>query len=282
MATNTKRYDYDSIYEDQEAEQTASRLDRLAEDPDIWEKMAERDLYYMLREMGNPDSAITTYQKNRVMISLVVIVLSVIVALYMGNLLIIGGGLGFGGLLYYMKMSSVRSMYGQWRFEREMAFSRFVRLLIPYLKQADGNVSLYTTFNKMLSRMDDPVDRESLYMLMGEMGDRPGDIVPFYDFAQRSSGSDMAYLIMSTIFDFQESTTDTTVIDELGQMASEQMMKSIDEIIAFKINRFGMFPTKVVMSSFILVVGLAVGIVLDSVSGMDFGNMMGVILPLWF
>ncbi len=268
-----KSYEYESQYADQEAVGTTSRLDRLSEEPDIWEKMGGEELYYKLREMGNSDAAITTYQKNRFFQSIIVFVISLIIAFFVGNLLVAGGGLILALVMYMMKLSSVRGIHSQWKFEREMAFSRFVRLLIPYLKQSDGNVSLYTTFNKMLGRLDDEDDRESLYMLMGEMGDRPGDIQPFYDFAERSSGSDMAYLIMSTIYDFQESTTDTSVIDELGQMASEQMMKSIDEIIAFKINRFGMFPTKVVMSSFILVVGLAIGIIIDAVSAMEFGGL---------
>lgn len=268
-----RRYNRKSEYEDQYEDPSLSRLERMALNPDFWEKMAEDELYYKLREMGNPDSAIQKYQKNRFFQSLLFAGLGLIIGIVMNNMLVVGGGAVLGIFMYISRLSSVRKMHNQWKFEREMAFSRFVRLLIPYLKQSGGNVSLYTTFNKMLGRLDDEDDRESLYMLMGEIGDRPGDIQPFYDFAERSSGSDMAYLIMSTVFDFQESTTDTTVIDELGQMASEQMMDAIDEIIAFKIRRFGMFPTKVVMSSFILVVGLAVGIVIDAVSQFDFSGM---------
>lgn len=266
-------YDRVGVYDSQEEDHTLSRLERLAQNPDFWEKMAEDELYYKLREMGNEEAAIRSYQKNRFFQAIMIASLGLIVAFFAKNLMFAGLGLLLGIVVYMMRISSVRGMHSQWKFEREMAFSRFVRLLIPYLKQSDGNASLYTTFNKMLARLDDETDRNSLYMLMGEMSDRPGDIQPFYDFAERSSGSDMAYLIMSTIYDFQESTTDTTVIDELGQMASEQMMKSIDEIIAFKIRRFGMFPTKVVMSSFILVVGLAVGIVIDAVASMDFGSL---------
>lgn len=270
-----RRYNRESQYEDQFEEMSLSRLERMALNPDFWEKMAEDELYYKLREMGNPDSAIRKYQQNRFFQSLLFAGLGLIFGLVMNNMLVVGGGVVLGIFMYISRLSTVRKMHNQWKFEREMAFSRFVRLLIPYLKQSGGNVSLYTTFNKMLGRLDDEADRESLYMLMGEIGDRPGDIQPFYDFAERSSGSDMAYLIMSTIYDFQESTTDTTVIDELGKMASEQMMDAIDEIIAFKIRRFGMFPTKVVMSSFILVIGLAVGIVIDAVSQFDFSGFGG-------
>lgn len=272
--SKNRKYNKKGQYDDQYEKPDRSRIDRMSDNPDFWEKIAEDKLYYMLREMGNTTPAITKYQRNRVFQSLLMVVISLIVAFLMKNSLVILGGLVLGFLVYRMRFTSIRGVHSQWKFEREMAFSRFVRLLIPYLKQSGGHVSLYTTFNKMLGRMDDEADRESLYMLMGEMSDHPGQIQPFYDFAERSSGSDMAYLIMGTVFDFQESTTDTTVIDELGKMASEQMMASIDEIISFKIRRFGMFPTKVVMTSFILVIGLAGGVILNAVSEFDFSGLM--------
>lgn len=264
-----KRNRKQSAYEDQRSlkDKTLSdpRLDRLARDPTIWEKMAEDSMYDMLRDMGNDDKAIDGYQRNRLLQSIFIGVIVFGVGWYMDQALLMGLGPILSIMIYIMRYSSVKKMYAQWKFEREMAFSRFIRLLIPYLKQSGGNVSLYTTFNKMLERMDDEADQRSLYMLMGEMSSRPGDQRPFLDFAERSSGSDQSYLIMSTIFDFQQSTQDTSVIDELGQMASKKMMNGIDEIIAAKIKRFGMFPTKVVMSSFILVIGFAASVLLQNV-----------------
>jgi len=259
-----------SAYEGQESlkDKTLSdpRLDRLARDPSIWEKMAEGKMYGMLRDMGNSDKAIDGYQRNRLLQSVFIGLIVFGVGWYMNQTLLMGLGPILSLMIYIMRYSSVKKMYAQWKFEREMAFSRFIRLLIPYLKQSGGNVSLYTTFTKMLERMDDEADQRSLYMLMGEMSSRPGDRRPFLDFAERSSGSDMSYLIMSTIYDFQQSTQDTSVIDELGKMASDQMMTAIDEIIAAKIKRFGMFPTKVVMSSFLLVIGFAAAVLIQNVT----------------
>ena len=256
----------ESAYDDQMTKGMSDpRLDRLASTPDIWEKMAEDGLYDILRQMGNGDRQIRDFQRNRVMQAILIGIVVSAIGFAMQQNMVMVGGIGVGFLIYKMKFGSIKGMYRQWRFERELAFSRFVRLLIPYLKQSGGAVSLYTVFNKMLERMDNEADRNSLYMLMGEMSSRPGDIRPFYDFAERSSGSDMAYLIMSTVYDFQQSTQDTSVIDELGKMASDYMMTSIDEIIAFKIRRFGMFPTKIVLSSFILVVGFAAGVLLQNV-----------------
>lgn len=255
------------------------RLSRLAAEPDFWEKMAEDHVYAMLRDMGNSEPNIQKFQKNRFFQSMLIAVVTLLIGLFMGQNLVMLASPAVGFLIYKMKVSSIKGMYGQWKFERELEFSRFVRLLIPYLKQSGGDVSLYTVFNKMLGRMDSEEDRNSLYMLMGEMSSRPGDMRPFSDYADRSSGSDMAHLIMSTVYDFQQSTQDTTVIDELGKMASDHMMDAIDQIIAMKIKRFGMFPTKIVMSSFILVIGFAAGVLLEAVmdlmSTTDMGNLFG-------
>lgn len=256
-------------YSDARVIKEAGQMDRLAGDADIWERMAEDSLYDMLREMGNSPDAITKYQRGRFLQSIMLLVIGLAMGIVFNQLPIVGGiSAALALFLYYSKFSRIKGMYNQWQFNRELAFSRMVRLLIPYLKQSSGNVSLYVVFNKMLGRMTDESDRRSLYMLMGDMSSRPDDIQPFFDFAKRSSGSDMAFLIMSTIFDFEHSTQDTSVINELGQMASDQMMSAIDQIVMFKLRRFSLFPTKMVMSVMILVIGVAVGVAVHEIGGM--------------
>ena len=95
---------------------------------------------------------------------------------------------------------------------------------------------------------------------------KPSDIQPFIDYANRSSGTDMSVLFMSTIFDFQQSTFDTSVIDELGKIASEELINGIDEIINFKLRRFVFFPTKIVMTSFVIVIGFAIAVLISNLS----------------
>lgn len=258
-------YSNRSEYDHMEEETTDSRLTRLAEKPDIWERMAEDDLYAMLRSMGTNERVIRSYQQKRVLQSALMLVIFGYIGYVTNLVLLYAVAIVSAFALYRSRYKSIGRMFQTWRFERELNFSKFVRLLIPYLKQSDGNVSLYSVFNKILIRLDNETDRSSLYMLMGEMGDRPGDIQPFNDFAERSSGSDMAYLIMATIFDYQESTKDISVINELGQMASEQMMSAIDDIILFKISRFGSFPTRITMTSFVLLIGFMIGTFLEQI-----------------
>lgn len=236
----------------------------------IWEKIAEPQMYALLREMGNPTKAIDKFQRKRVTAAMVFLLIGLAVGFFIHPWLYLVGPV-FGFIVYKMKMKTVQNMYRMWKFERQLNFSKFTRLVIPYLKASGGSVALYTIFNKILKRTENETDRKNLYQLMGEMGDRPRDIQPFLDYAERSSGTDMSHLFMSTIFDFQQSTFDVSVIDELGKLASEEMMAAIDEIINMKLKRFSMFPTKVVMSTFILIAGLTVGLFIHSLGALDFG-----------
>lgn len=242
--------------------------------PSIWEKIAEEKLYYQLREMGDTTKDINKFQRKRVMVFLFFVLLGCAAGAFVHVWLYLAGPI-LGVVFYKMQLKKVDNFYKAWKFMRQLNFSKFTRLVIPYLKASGGTAALYTIFNKILQRTEDEADKRSLYQLMGEMGDNPESLEPFTDYAERSSGTDMSHLFMSTIFDFQQSTFDTSVIDELGRMASEDMMNAIDEIIEMKLRRFVMFPTKVVMSSFILVAGLGVGLMLDNFKELNIGSAMG-------
>lgn len=239
--------------------------------PSIWEKMAEDRVYHMLREIGDTTKNIDKFQRKRVLMALFIAAIGIPAGMFLHVWLYLAGPIA-GFVFYKMKAKSITNYYRAWKFERQLNFSKFTRLVIPYLKASGGTTALYTIFNKILKRTEDEADRRSLYQLMGEMGDNPADIQPFLDYAERSSGTDMSHLFMSTIFDFQQSTFDTQVIDELGKMAGDDMMNAIDEIINMKLKRFTMFPTKVVMLSFILVVGLGAGLMIDSFKDLDMGG----------
>lgn len=230
--------------------------------------LAEKDLYTMLLEMGNSPSAIIKFQKNRVLQTFLVFLLMIISAYFLGVMFYILILIA-PAIIYKQKYKRVEQMYRLWRFERHLQFTKFTRLLIPYLKQGQGEVSLYTVFNKILQRTKKDEDRSTLYQLMSEMTDKPNDITPFIDFAERSSGTDMSVLFMSTVFDFQQNTKDSSVIDELGRISSQELMEGIDEIIEFKLKRFVFYPTKVVMTSFLIVVGYAAAVLWYNIQGIQ-------------
>ncbi|HDR6259336.1 hypothetical protein ABR780_26630 [Bacillus cereus] len=230
--------------------------------------LAEEDLYSMLEEMGNTKAMIDKFQKRRLLQSFVMCIFGLLLGLFLSSwcyLIAIGLPL----FLYRSKYTHVTKMYSAFKFERHLNFSKFTRLLIPYLKESGETVSLYQVFRKILNRMEKPVDKNSLAKLMSEMTDKPDDIKPFTDYAMRSSGSDMSINFMQTVYDFQQNSSDTNVINELGQIASAELQRAIDEIIAFKLRRFNFFPTKMVMSSFILVVGFAAAVLVYHLSSIN-------------
>ncbi|MEB8716604.1 hypothetical protein GH876_26505 [Bacillus thuringiensis] len=230
--------------------------------------LAEEDLYSMLEEMGNTKAMIDKFQKRRLLQSFVMCVFGLLLGLFLSSWCYLLA-IGLPVFLYRSKYTHVTKMYSAFKFERHLNFSKFTRLLIPYLKESGETVSLYQVFRKILNRMEKPVDKNSLAKLMSEMTDKPDDIKPFTDYAMRSSGSDMSINFMQTVYDFQQNSSDTNVINELGQIASAELQRAIDEIIAFKLKRFNFFPTKMVMSSFILVVGFAAAVLVYHLSSIN-------------
>ncbi|HFD6742165.1 TPA: hypothetical protein ACF3Q8_003060, partial [Enterococcus faecium] len=157
-------------------------------------------------------------------------------------------------------------------FERHLQFSKFTRLLIPYLKQKKDGGNLYGVFAKIVKRLDYDTDKKLLMKLMQEMTDQPNDIRPFTEYAEQTSGTDMSVLFMSTVYDIRQGSADLDVIEELDRLASEELMAGIDSIIDYKSRRFVFFPTKIAMTSFILVVGFAVGVLFMNLKDINFGQ----------
>lgn len=229
-------------------------------------RMLSESTYKKFRTMGNSDLSIIKWQKNRVVMSLSSIPVGLVVGVLLNDKLYALGGLVFSVILYWMQAKNLSSQYKQFKFERHLQFSKFTRLLIPYLKQRAEGGNLYGVFNKILTRLDHETDKNLLMNLMQEMTDNPNSINPFLNYAEKTSGSDMSILFMSTVYDIRQGSADLEVIEELDRIASEELMAGVDAIIDFKCKKFTFFPTKMTMSTFILIIGFAVGIVLSSLS----------------
>ncbi|EJR50079.1 hypothetical protein IIO_06392 [Bacillus cereus VD115] len=232
--------------------------------------LAEEKLYDMLEEMGNTKTMIDNFQKKRIKQTLLMVVIGFFMGLFLSKwcypLVII-----LPIFFYRSKYNHVVNMYYAFKFERHLSFIKFMRLLIPYLKESEGGTSLYQILRKILKRTGNPVDVNSIAKFMSELTDKPNDIQPFTDFAERSSGTDMSVLFMQTIYDFQQNSYDTNVIDELGKIASAELQRAINEIVAFKLKRFAFFPTKIVMSAFLIVIGYAASILAYNLSTISLG-----------
>lgn len=225
----------------------------------IWIKMLEKNCYQKLIQMGNSKISITKWQKKRVFSSVILGMIGFISGIVLKNNLVCVGGLILSFLLYFSKIHTINSMYKRYVFIRQLQFSKFTRLLLPYLNKENQSVNLYGVFAKIVPRLDYEEDKVLLMQLMQEMLNNPGKIQPFIDYANKASGSDLSILFMSTIFDIQQGSTNTDVINGLDQLASEELLLRIDMIIDSKLRKFVLIPTKMTMSSMLLIIGFVVG-----------------------
>ena len=217
----------------------------------IWHKLAEKDLYKMLKELRYTDEMFIKYQKNRFTKSILFLVAGIILAFIQPYLIIAGIVLAL--FQWTNEYKRVKRFYNNSLFQKQLTFSKFTRMLIPYLLQS--NATLYNVFNKMLFRLEEGYVKSSLENLIIEMNDNPNSEEPFKKFALTASGTDQAVLFMTTLYDYQQNTFDSSIIEELGKMASEQLFNGVDEIIEFKLRKFNMFPTRITMLSLIIVFG---------------------------
>ncbi|EMF0336544.1 hypothetical protein KCT23_002354 [Enterococcus faecium] len=243
------------------------------ENKSIWIKMLDENYYKKLREMNNSNVSIIKWQKQRFLKSWIFVGVGLVMYLLLGKeWYYLAGGVATAIGFYIIQAKSINNIYNQFRFERHLQFSKFTRLLIPYLKQKKDGGNLYGVFAKIVKRLDYDTDKQLLMKLMQDMTDRPNDIQPFVEYAEQTSGTDMSVLFMQTIYDIRQGSADLDVIEELDRLASEELMAGIDSIIDFKSRRFVFYPTKIAMTSFILVVGFAVGVLFLNLKDINFGQ----------
>lgn len=266
--TKQKKNRFEDTHLEKETTLTVRKVKKIADN--AWIRSVGDTNYQMLLEMGNSNFAIMRWQKSRILkMILTALIFFVVGFFFYKKLMFIGLVLPF--LLYYMQGKSIVSGYSRYKFQRHLQFAKFTRLLIPYLKQTSAGVNLYSVFNKIVPRLEHEADQTLLLTLMKEMSDKPNSIVPFTDYAEKTSGSDMSVLFMSTIFDLRQGTTDLSVITELGKIASAELMDSIDQIITFKSRRFLLFPTKITMTTFLVVIGYAIAVLIYNIKDINLG-----------
>ena len=117
----------------------------------IWHKLAEKNLYKMLKELRYTDEMFINYQKNRFKKCSVFLIVGVILSFIQPYLILAGIALAL--LQWTNEYKRVKRIYNNSLFQKQLTFSKFTRMLIPYLLQS--NSTLYNVFNKMLLRLEE-------------------------------------------------------------------------------------------------------------------------------
>lgn len=229
----------------------------------------EQSYKSMLIEMGATDKVMYRFMRNRILQTLATLFIFSATYFMVKSIWLLVIAVGLSGVIYYNGFKQMKNKYILFSFEQELQFSKFARLIGPYLKKNGGNAPLYAIFNKVMPRLKEPMQKE-LYHLMSEMVANPTDIAPFIAFAKRMGDSDFAISFMTSLYDYQHSTNDISVIDELVQIANDALMKNIDVVIQYKLRKFRHIPTLFTASILVVLLGFFVGMFIDI--GSQIGN----------
>lgn len=243
--------------------ETPINEEEIKEKPSWWIRIAEQNLYKMCMEMGFTEERFIKYQKKRFFRS-ILFGIPLIAASFFLQWWWSLAGLVLMVFMWWNEYNRAKKFYGNFNFEKQLQFSKFTRMLIPYLLQS--NATLYSVYSRMLDRLEESHVKSSLERLLIEMNEYPNSDVPFIKFAKDASGTDSAVLFMTTLYDFQQNTFDHSIIMELGQLSSEQLFEGVDEIITFKLRKFSMYPTKLTMASFVITLGYAICMISEAFS----------------
>lgn len=238
----------------------------------FWINSLNAKTYYKLKQMNTSKKTIIKWQKNRCIVTLLLFSILGILAILMKPSFIILAI--FICLFFYFYHSVlVNKNYLAYKFERNLQFTKFARLVIPYLHQAKYGIGIYQILSQILPRMNSEDDKQLLRKLMVNTTNFPNSVNPFVDFAKKMSNTDFSITFMVILFDISQGAFDNRIINELGQEVTQQLMTAIDDIISYKQKKFMMFPTKLTMINFILIIGYLICILMYEITKLgNFGS----------
>jgi len=240
----------------------------------IWLSLINKQNYDTLVEMQNCEAMIINWAFGCFVKIFGFCLLGLIGFLLLENILLLVLGMGLAFVYYGLKMQSIKSMFMQYKFERQLEFAKITRLVIPHLK-AKGASNMYTVFDKVLKRLKSEEDELVMMGLMEAMVSHPEALQPFIDYAQKMSKTDKAILFMNTVYDIKQGSADMNVIDEMDRLMSADLMTSIDEIIAFKEKKFALFSTKLTMTTIIFFIGVVISFLFYKLTSSGFTDIFG-------
>jgi len=217
-----------------------------------------------LLEMNNSEAMILNWACKKFLVVLTLLIATLLTKVITGINFALLGGLALTLFYYFLSMNRINSMYLQYVFERQLKFAKFARLVIPHLK-SKGSSNLHSILEKVLHRMENAEDKLLLMRLMEDMTNKPKDATPFTDYANQMSKTDKAVLFMNTIYDIKQGSADLSIIEEMDQLMSQDLMASINAIIKYKENKFSLFSTKLTMSIIIFFLGVVITFLIHEV-----------------
>ncbi|WP_342461962.1 hypothetical protein [Bacillus sp. FSL R5-0286] len=230
------------------------------------EKIAESDLENMIHYLN--ETNVNSFQKQRFFKAGLFLLMGIPIFFLkpMISLVFLGLAVAF----YFYEYLRVKSKFNAARFQKELVFLEFSKEIYIYL--LENKTTIYSAFQKMKEREKDGVLKDALQDLLIDLHERPDDVKPFIDFANRTSGSDRSKLFMITLFEHYQNSKDDSIIYQLGKMTSEQLFLVVDDIIEYKHGKFLNFPMKITMPVVAVVLVFFISLLVDSLKAIQFGG----------
>ncbi|XNN69577.1 hypothetical protein ACLM2U_17725 [Bacillus pumilus] len=232
----------------------------------FFEKIAESDLENMIDYLN--ETNVNSFQKQRLFKAGLFLLMGIPIFFLkpMISLVFLGLAVAF----YFYEYLRVKSKFNAARFQKELVFLEFSKEIYIYL--LENKTTIYSAFQKMKEREKDGFLKDALQDLLIDLHERPDDVKPFIDFANRTSGSDRSKLFMITLFEYHQNSKDDSIIYQLGKMTSEQLFLVVDDIIEYKHGKFLNFPMKITMPVVAVVLVFFISLLVDSLKAIQFGG----------
>lgn len=224
----------------------------------------EENYIKILNRMGFTEAQIKKRMKKRVILTIFMLTIFILLFVLLNNWILLTLLLIMPFLAFKNDYSKAKKDFESFSFNQDIQFSKFMRLIVPYLKQDSGNASLYTVFSKLIPRFEGEF-QNSLFRLMNEMVVHPNDIKPFIDFAERSSNKDVNINFMMSLFDFQNASNEVSVIEDLSEIANQELLKRTKNIVDAKGKKVSAIPFVMSFSISIILVSYLISLIIYNV-----------------
>lgn len=222
------------------------------------EKTISENIREKLSEMEYTESMILKFQQERILKSLLALMIFVLFGLAVNTIFLF---LGFVISFYFWNdgEKQVDGMHEVHEFEKNVEFSNFKMLLIPYLLENDS--SLYKSLANVRERIDNDYLQNCIQRFMYELDSQEINTPqPYTNFANAISGTNSARMFMHLLYLYEEKSNDKKVIQDLNNRAREELFAGVDIICRIKIKRFYTLMTKITMLGLIPLASFAVTI----------------------
>ncbi|WP_332237949.1 hypothetical protein [Sporolactobacillus sp. KGMB 08714] len=208
----------------------------------LWDWLAEDDLYNMMQRMGASLVDCRRTQKKRLLVSVVFGALSGFLG-YLLNLPIFIYAAPIVPLIVWQVLYRMtRTDFVWYQFRMEYLFGRFMQDVLPRLEM-NASTLLKSCRELFEGMAPDDVLKEPLNQFLIGLRDEPESEAPFTHFVKETCASDEAYTFMHTLYDYQQSSNDPEILYQLSRQNQAMILDGQKEISRRKLRRLMLFPT---------------------------------------